>query len=42
MSEQPSPDYLLGSTSRWTAGVRAMESLRGDSLFNYLICRVIG
>ena len=34
MSEQSSPDYLLGLTARWTAGVRAMESLRGDRLFN--------
>lgn len=33
-TEKPSPDYLLGSTARWTAGVRAVESLRKDRLFN--------
>lgn len=32
--EQPSHEYLLGATARWTADVRAIESLRGDRLFN--------
>ena len=33
MSDKGTPD-LLGSTARWTAGVRARESLRQDRLFN--------
>ena len=34
MSEKATHDQLLGSTARWTAGVRARESLREDRLFN--------
>lgn len=34
MSDKATHDHLLGSTSRWTAGVRARESLREDRLFN--------
>jgi methyltransferase (TIGR00027 family) len=34
MLEKVTPDYLLGSTARWTAGVRAQESGREDRLFN--------
>lgn len=36
MSEKATHDRLLGSTARWTAGVRARESLREDRLFNDL------
>lgn len=34
MSDKASSNHLLGSTARWTAGVRARESLREDRLFN--------
>jgi len=34
MSEKNSPDHVLGSTARWTAGVRAKESLREDRLLH--------
>jgi methyltransferase (TIGR00027 family) len=34
MSENPVPDQTLGLTARWTAGVRAKESLREDRLFH--------
>ena len=34
MAEKSSPDHLLGSTARWTAGARASESLCEDRLFN--------
>jgi len=34
MSDKATHDHLLGSTGRWTAGVRARESLREDRLFN--------
>jgi methyltransferase (TIGR00027 family) len=34
MSENNPPDHVLGSTARWTAGVRAKESLREDRLFH--------
>src|SRR5215831_20798496 len=34
MSEKATHDHLLGSTARWTAGVRARESLREDRLFS--------
>ena len=34
MSEKTFPDPRLGSTARWTAGVRAKESLREDRLFH--------
>ncbi len=34
MSEKATHDHLLGSTARWTAEVRARESLREDRLFN--------
>lgn len=33
-TDTPTPDHLLGSTARWTAGVRARESMREDRLFN--------
>lgn len=34
MSDQITPGFLIGETARWTAGVRAKESLRADRLFN--------
>jgi methyltransferase (TIGR00027 family) len=34
MSEKNPSDQILGSTARWTAGVRARESLREDHLFH--------
>jgi methyltransferase (TIGR00027 family) len=34
MSEDSAVDSLLGATARWTAAVRAMESARGDRLFD--------
>lgn len=34
MPDKATRDQLLGSTARWTAGVRARESLREDRLFN--------
>ena len=34
MTDKTTHDSLLGSTSRWTAGVRARESRREDRLFN--------
>jgi len=34
MPEKATHDHLLGSTARWSAGVRARESLREDRLFN--------
>jgi methyltransferase (TIGR00027 family) len=34
MLEKVTPDHLLGSTARWTASVRAMESAREDRLFH--------
>jgi len=34
MSDKVLHDHVLGSTARWTAGVRAKESLREDCLFN--------
>ena len=34
MPDNISSDHILGSTARWTAGVRARESLREDRLFN--------
>ena len=34
MSEKATHDRFLGSTARWTAGVRAQESAREDHLFN--------
>ena len=33
MSETATADQLLGSTARWTAGIRAQESARADRLF---------
>jgi methyltransferase (TIGR00027 family) len=34
MPDKSTSDQLLGSTSRWTAGARARESLRPDRLFH--------
>ena len=34
MSKNTSPDHLLGLTARWTAEVRAKESVRADRLFH--------
>lgn len=34
MQNKETHDILLGGTSRWTAGVRALESTREDRLFN--------
>ena len=34
MSEKATPEQLLGSTARWTAAVRARESMREDRLFH--------
>ncbi len=34
MSERNPSDQILGTTARWTAGVRARESLREDHLFH--------
>ncbi len=34
MSDKATCNNVLGSTARWTAGVRAKESLREDCLFN--------